>query len=350
MNPRAIFEIDGVRYDSWKEKELFSRVSVELTTGEASQATWEIFDPEFRVINKYSLVDGIPMSNVRVWLGFGPNLGEPVFKGLVARVQRGKAKTTFISYDMGYRMRLEQKTDYHKGTDLEIIKKIVERTSIGDGKFLQFVGPASPLKIEPHKANPQDGQTDWEYISEVAHDAGLLLWVVGDTVFADYPAKVGTPKRTLVCQNDFELLWDFDLAFKNPENKAGRPKGIEVRGRGRGGKRLTGHSDKSSRGHEGLKIKRDLSQHTKKRATARAQAQKELDREHAFELSVRAINPMQRKDWRAPSFQRDNVRDTIRIQEVGKLFSGDYLADRVTHEFAPGRLTTGYELYRDVKE
>jgi len=336
MTPHAIFEIDGRAWDSWKEEQLITRVNAELTTGEASQVTMEVFDPDFRFINNYSKADGIPLATIRVWLGFGEKLGEPVFKGLLARVQRGNKNTSFIAYDMGYRMRLVQKAEYHKGDDLAIIKNVVERNG------MRFIGPAKPLKLEPHKAMAQDEQTDWQYISEIAHDAGLLIWVREDTVFADYPAKVGTPKRTLVYRKDFELLSDFDLQFKVPENKAGRPKGIEVRGRGRGGKRLSGKSDESQRGHEELKLKRDLSQHTKARATARAQAQKELDREHAFTLSIRTI--------KAKGYGRDDVRDTIRIQEVGKLFSGDYLADRVTHDFAPGRLTTGYELYRDVKE
>jgi hypothetical protein len=335
MNPRAIFEIDGKPLDSWKHPRRVSRVSVELTTGEASQATLEVFDPEFRVINAYTTAAGIPLAVCRVWLGLGANLGEPVFKGLLARVQRGEAKTTFIAYDMGYKMRQFQKTDYHKGDDLAIIKKLALRNG------LKFIGPAKPMKLEPHKAMAQDGQTDWEHAAEIAHDAGLVLWVREDTLFADYPAKVATPKRTLTYRKDFELLRDFDLQFKVPENVAGRPKGVEVRSRGRGGKRLSGKSDESSRGHEELKLKRDLSQHTKQRATARAQAQRELDREHAFTLSVRRIKS---------NGGRDDVRDTIRILEMGKLFSGDYLADRVTHDFTPGRLTTGYELYRDVKE
>lgn len=335
MNPHAIFEIDGLAWDSWKHDGLISRLAVELTTGEASQATFEVDDPKFRFIDKYSTPAGVVLSTCRAWLGFGENLGEPVFKGLLARVQRGEVKTTLIAYDMSYRMRRVQKTGDHKGTDLAIIEKLVTRNE------LKFVGPAVPLKLEPHKALTQDGQSDWEFASEIAHDAGLLLWCREDTVFADYPAKVATPKRELVYRKDFTLLRDIDLQFKLPENVAGRAKGIEARGRGRGGKRLAGTSDEANRGHEDLILKRDLSQHTKARATLRAQAQRELDREHAFCLSIRKIKS---------NGSRDDVRDTIRVVEMGKLFSGDYLADRVSHEFSPGRLTTSYELYRDVKE
>jgi hypothetical protein len=334
--PHAIFEIDGIPWDSWKHTRRVSRLGVELTTGECSQATFEVFDPEFQFINKYSTADGVVLSTCRAWMGFGPNLGEPLFKGLLARVQRGEAKTTLVAYDMGYKMRRVQKTEIHKGTDLEIIAKLVNRNE------LLFHPPAHPLKLEPHKAMMQDGQTDWEHASEIAHDAGLLLWVRGDTVFADYPAKVGTPKATLVYRKDFTLLRDFDLQFKLPENKAGRPKGIEVRSRGRGGKRLTGKSHLSKRGHDELRLKKDLSQHTQARATARAQAQKELDREHAFTLSIRTV--------KSNRFASVDVRETLAIQEMGKLFSGAYVAGRVTHDFSPGRMTSGFELYRDVKE
>jgi len=337
MNPHAIFEIDGMAWDSIKHPELITRVNVELTTGECSQATLEVFDPDFKFLDRYSTAEGVLMSTCRAWLGYDGDAEsqEPVFKGLLARVQRPESKTTLVAYDMGYTMRRVQKTEFHKGTDLQIIEKLVKRNG------LKFKGPANPLKLEPHKAMSQDGQSDWEHASEIAHDAGLLLWVRDDTVFADYPARVGTPTRMLTYRKDFTLMRDFDLQFKLPENVLGRPKGIEVRSRGRGGKRLSGKSDKDTRGHEDLHIKRDLSQHTKQRATARAQAQKELDREHAFTLSISRIKA---------ATGRDDVRDTIRILEMGKLFSGDYLADRVTHEFSAGRLTTSYELYRDVKE
>jgi len=338
MNPHAIVEIDGFQWDSWKHPNLFARVTVELTTGMASQADWECFDEDFRIIDKYATELGLKMSTVRVWLGFGEQLGEPVFKGLLTRVHRGPATTSFIAYDMGYKMRLEQKSGYHKGNDLAIIEKLVKRNG------LLFKGPANPLKLEPHTAMMQDAQTDWEHVAERAHDAGLVLWVKGDTVFADYPAKVGTPKTTLRNREDFVLRNDFDLRFKLPENKSGRPKGVEVRGRGRGGRRLTGVSDQSDRGHVDLRMKRDLALHTKAYATRRAQAQKELDREHAFTLFARGTPFL-------PDVRVD-VRDTIAIANVGQLFSAKagYIVDKVVHELTPGRFTSSYDLYRDVND
>src|SRR5260370_40123969 len=67
-NPHAIVEIDGFRWSSVDHPRLFQRVSVELSTGEASGAVWEIFDPKFVVINHYSTADGIPEATVCVWL------------------------------------------------------------------------------------------------------------------------------------------------------------------------------------------------------------------------------------------------------------------------------------------
>lgn len=337
-SPHAIVELDGKTWDSWQRKKLFSRVTVELTTGEASEASWEIFDPDYQFIDSLAKDDGVKLATMRFWLGFGPDLGQPVFKGLLSRVERRDPKTIVRAYDMGFLMRLVQKAEYHKGDDLAIIKKLVERNAP-----LKFKGPAKPLKLEAHKAMTQDQQTDWQHIAERAHEAGLLLWVRDDTVFADYPAKAGEPKLTLTNRQDRTLLRDFNLEFKVPENKSGRPKGIEVRGRARGGKRLSGTSDQSSRGHEELKVKRSLAIRTKSYATARAQAQKELDREHAFHYSISKL-PID------PGDARVDVRDTIRTGGFGKLFSGDAIADKVIHDYSPGHLTMSLELHRDVKE
>ena len=170
----------------------------------------------------------------------------------------------------------------------------------------------------------QDGQTIGNTRLRIAHDAGLLLWCREDTVFADYPAKVGTPKRELVYKKDFTLLRDFDLQFKLPENVAGRPKGVQVRGRARGGKRLTGQSEEAQRGHEEVRLKRDLATHTKARATLRAQ------RKGNSIGSTRFFEPLEVK-----SNGRDDVRDTIRIlgrDDVQWRLPGC----RVSHEFSPG--------------
>jgi len=339
-NPHAIVEIDGVQWDSRRHPSLFQKVGVELATGEASMATWTCVDERFAVIDRYAGIatgaGSLPV--LRVWLGYGDDVGEPVFKGLLARVERGQTTTTFRAYDMSYRMRLIEKGEYHQGGDLEIIQRLVERNG------LKFQGPEKPLKLEKHKANTQDHITDWQYVAEMAHDAGLVLWTRGDTVFAGYPAKVNTFPKVILSRDQVFILNDFDLQFKVPENRHGRPKGIEVRGRGRGGKRLSGKSDQALRGRAVIRAKKDLAMHTQARATARAQAQKELDREHAFDVTISTLFP--------PTLEfRADVRDTVRLQQFGKLFSGDYLVDKMTHDLdAQGHFATRYQLYRDVRE
>jgi len=234
-------------------------------------------------------------------------------------------------------MKLAKKAaDNWKGDDLAIIRKLVERNG------LKFHGPEKPLKLEPHKAMIQDEQTDWELAVERARDAGLLLWCREDTIFADYPAKVGEPVLTLTCGKDFTIMRNIDCQFKVPENTSGRPRGVEVRGRGRGGKRLKGSSDRGQCGHEVLSIKKDVPIHSKQRVTARAQAQRELEREHAFELRVPLLVD-------APTARVD-VRQTVRLLEMGKLFSGDYIVNTVGYQFGPGEMSRVLELYRDVKE
>ena len=338
--PHAIVEINGFQWDSFKHESLFQKVSVELATGEASMATWTCVDERFAIADKYAGIaaDTNTLPVIRTWLGYGDALGEPVFKGLVARLERGRTTTTLRAYDMSYRMRLVEKAEYHKGTGLEIIQRLVERNG------LNFKGPEKPLKLEPHKANTQDHMTDWQYAAEMAHDEGLVLWTRGDTVFAGYPAKVSNFPKVILSRDQVFILNDYDLQFKVPENVHGRPKGIEVRGRGRGGKRLTGKSDEAQRGREVIRAKKDLAMHTQQRATARAQAQKELDREHAFDVTISTLF--------APTLEfRADVRDTVHLQQFGKLFSGDYLIDKLTHDLdAEGHFSTRYELYRDVKE
>ncbi len=88
-------------------------------------------------------------------------------------------------------------------------------------------------------------------------------------------------------------------------------------------------------------LKRDVSgKATKSKLKLRAQAQKELDREHAFEGSASIAFP--------PNGERLDARKTVRIKGIGKLFSGDYICDAVHYEMRPGDLSVGLDLYRDV--
>ena len=343
-NPHAIIEItrpdktdggDLVIWDSWQQPRLFEKVSVELPTNQSAEAQFEFFDPQFRVIDSFAGASGIPMATVRIFLGYGQNLGEPIFKGLLAHVERGNSSTVFVAFDMGFKMKLVKKAGYkNKKNDLAILKDLAARNG------LKFEGPEKPLQLEPHNAMMQDEQTDWEHAMERARDAGLVLFVRQDTLFAKYPAKVGTPVLRVENKKDFKMLNDFDFVYRTPESQDGRPRLIKVRRRGKAGKRVEGSSDKSSRGRENVVLKRDGAGKTKSKVTRRAQAQKELEREHAFEGHLSTSFPI--------GSERLDVRNTIEVEGIGKLFSGKYICDSVKYRFAPGELNLDLNLYRDI--
>lgn len=345
-DPHAIIEIstpgaaDGqgsITWDSWQMPRLFSQVNVELVTNESSMAEWSFFDPDFKVIDAFAGASPVPMSTVRVFLGYGLDLGEPIFKGLLARVDRNQPNTTFTAYDMGFKMKLVKKAGYkNKKDDVDIIRDLTTRNG------LQFEGPGAALGLEPHNAMMQDERTDWEHVLERARDAGLVVFVRQDRLFAKKPAKVGNSVLTLRNRDDKSDLkpgWEF--SFKTPENQDGRPRIVKQRGRGKGGKRIEGESDDSGRGHENVILKKDVpGQATKSRLTKRAQAQKELDREHAFEGRIETFLPS--------NGQRLDVRNTVTVEGVGKLFSGKYISDSVSYSFASGQLGLEIDLYRDI--
>jgi len=137
-NPHAIIEVqrpgftDGqglVVWDSWQHKELFEKVNVELPTNQSAQAVWHFFDPKFRLIDSFAKADGIPMATVRVFLGYGQELGEPIFKGVLAQIERSASSTSFTAFDMGFKMKLVKKAGYkNKKDDLAILKDLAHET------------------------------------------------------------------------------------------------------------------------------------------------------------------------------------------------------------------------------
>jgi hypothetical protein len=342
--PRAIVKIDrpgftdgqsSIVYDSWETKRLIKEVDVELVTDESSQAVVKFFDPKYRLIDTFS--DATAKAVVKVYLGYGQELGEPVFKGLLANVERDRRDTTFTAFDMAFVMKLEKRAGYkNKADDLAIIRGLVERNK------LKFEGPESPLKLEPHKAMMQDEQTDWAWMMERAHDAGLKIFVRHDTVFAKYPAKVGTPILTLRNGKDFEIIDGWGFMYHTLEDQDGKPKVVKHRRRGKAGKRIEGQSDVGQKGREEMSLKRDMASPTKSKLSRRAQAQKELEREHAFEGHIETLYPVDVD-------KRPDVRNTVELQAIGKLLSGKYICDAVNYRFAPGELSMGLDLYRDIQ-
>jgi hypothetical protein len=333
-NPRARIEIDGTMFDSFYHPSLFTGMKVELTTNQSSMAEFSVVDEAFEFLDSYSRADGVLWAKAYVWLGFGKDLGESLFTGLLASVDYGRNISTFRFYDMGYRMKLQQKTEYHKGLDIEVIKKLAKRND------LEFEGPEDKYNFKglPLKSKKQEAQTDWDFAMSLAEEAGLVLYVRGETLYAKPAARTSGPVLALECR-DVMLLNPIDLHYKLPENQEGRPRRVEVRGRGRGGKRLVGESDESMRGTKKIILNRSLKNASKSEAIRRAQAKKEMEREHAFSCRIQTIHPA---GWRV------DVRDTIELLNMGFLFSGKYLVDSVSIDFSAGHLTRSFDLYRDV--
>lgn len=339
-DPHARISLGDSIIDSWSPDCRIEGVEVELATNEASQAELRFFDPdpEFRLLQSLTSADGIAELPVRVWLGFGEanGLGGPVFEGLLARVERDFSTTILRCFDAGFKMRKVQRTEYHRNlTDLEIIARLAKRNG------LRFEGPDERIALDKHKSEKQEGETDWAFAMKCAERAGLVLYVRGDTLFAKEAVKTGREVIVLKFREDFMLMDDFRLSYRVPENQEGTPARVETRGRGRGGRRLKGESQRERRGTELLELKRDLRVKSQRHADRRAEARKALQREHAFDCSVGVL----------PSFTgpRPDARSTVKLDKLGTLFSGKYLCDRVTHIFAPGELTMELDLYRDVK-
>lgn len=349
-NPHAVVEIERsgmsggealVRYDSWEAKQLIKEVNIELATNQSSEARITFFDPKFRIIDAFSGVTAKAVG--KFYIGYGLNLGQPAFKGVLAQIERDETDTTLVFFDMAYVMKLIKKAGYkNKKDDVAIMKGLVERNEIPSGMKLKFEGPDGKLDLEPNNAMMQDQMTDWDWLMERARDAGLVVYVRQDTVFAKKPAKTGTPVMTIKNGKDFTLTKGWGLTYRTPENLDGRPKTVTHRRRGRNGKFLKGTSDEATRGREETVVKRDMASPTGKKLTRRAQAQKDLEKEYAFEGRIEKMLP--------PDGTRLDVRNTIKLEGVGKLLGGKYLCRTVNYRFAPGQMSMDAEIYRDVED
>lgn len=332
--PRARIEIDGEMFDSYQQSSLFSSLRADLTTNQASQVELTVCDEDYSFTDAFARSSGVVLAEAYVWLGFGEELGAPIFEGLLASIKHGDATGTLRFYDRSFNMRLEQKTEYHKGLDIDVIRRLATRNG------LTFDGPGNGVKGLPLKSKKQEALTDWEFAMQLAEEAGLVLFVREKTLYARRPARTGTPVLSFARRDALVLLGN-DMNYKVPENQEGRPRRVEVRGKGRNAKRLSGFSDESNRGTQQIVINQSIKGVSKSEATRRAQAKKEMDREPAFTCRIRSL--LQTNTYA-------DVRQTIELTDRGRIFSGTYLVDAVSHNFAPGQLDTDYDLYRDIAD
>jgi hypothetical protein len=332
--PPQIDEGAFTLFDSFTNTSFFAGVSVELTTGKASQAEFKVLDEDFSFIDSYTRSDGVMPCAAYVYLGYGEELGEPVFEGLLSAVEHNDGESTFCFYDRSLRMKLEEKTEHHKGMDIAVMKKLVERNS------LNFELADKSIKGLPLRATKQEMQTDWDFLMSLAQHAGLVVWVRGNTLYVARPAHVGEPVLTLK-QRDVLALKGEQLRYEMPENVDGSPASVEVRVRGRGGRRVSGYSAKRKRGRTKI-VYHSLRTHSapSSEAQRRAQAIKDLESEPSFTCQVKTLF--------YPDTRIVGTRDTVWLENRGELFSGLYLVDSVHMNFSPGELTLDFDLVRDA--
>ncbi len=342
----------SVRYDSWETPGLIKSVDVELVMDETSRARMKFFDPDFTLIDAFSgYTDKVTVS---IYFGHDEDLGLPIFEGILTEIGRDRGLTSFTVSDLAFVMKLWKRTGYkNKKDDLAIVRDLVTRNLTPEGGKLQFSPPPSPKNLELHDAMTQDAQTDWEHITERLREAGLHYYVRFDTVYARYPAGYGAPVLTLRPEKQEDLLDGWGFTFHTLAGRDGRPTVVAHRRRGVAGKRAEGKAGQASTTaiaatesgtdplYSHLTVKKDMPRPSKSKLTARAIAQRELEREHAFDGSYETVL--------TPGFVRADVLETVRVEGVGRLQSGDYIIEAVKYHFAPGELSRRIELYRDVQ-
>jgi hypothetical protein len=334
LSPHAIVEIENRRFDSWLGLDLLT-ASVDLTTDKTGEGSVELFDPDFKILDAF-LGNGIRSLVARFWFGWTQNLGNSLFVGQLARVEWNEKVTTFRFHDYSAKMKQTKKARNHKKkTDLQILKDLAQENG------LRFVAPKTLPPSEPLDTIIQSGKTDWEFALKIAEKAGLRLYVRDDTLFA---VEAGTTAlqpaaASLQYGADFTMLRGFGLSYKLPENKKGRPRKTEVRGRGKGGKRLTGQAEVGTSGTTDIVVKEDLLKHTVSLANRRASGKRDRRREYAFEHSIKTLHSFR---------QIVDVRNTITLGGMGGFFSGNYVVTDVRHQFRAGSLTSEMTVGRDA--
>lgn len=333
MTPHCIVEIDGQRFDSWRGQDLIS-ANVELTTDKTGEGSVELFDPDFKILDGF-LGDGVRALSARFWFGWNQDLGNSLFIGTLARVEWSERITTFRFHDFSAKMKSQKKARYHKKkSDLEILKNLAEENG------LKFSAPQNFAPSEKFDSLMQSGKSDWDFALKIAERAGLRLYVRGNMLFAVEAGKTSQSISSPVFEKDFMLLRGFNLGYKVPENKKGRPKKTEVRGRGKSGKQLKGSVTTGAVGTEDVILREDLPKQTIAVAERRASGKTNRRREYAFEHQIETLS----------SFRTIiDLRNTITLGGLGKFFSGNYLVTDVRYDFSPGNLISEMTVGRDMK-
>ncbi len=336
LAPHAIVEINQQIYDTWKEGSPLASVRVELTTDKTSEATVVVWDENFLITDSHLGDTGLNKSTVNVWLGYGRDLGAPLFQGKFAGHDHDGKLATFRFHDLSIDMKREKKARYHnRKTDFAVLRQLAADNG------LAFSVSKDAIDSEPHASLIQRGLTDWEFARTIARRAGLRLYVIGQTLYAEEAGKSKQERQTITYRDDFLLVRPISLTYKLPENRRGRPGKVEVRGRGHGGSQLSGCAGEGTRGNSDLGVHEDLPHHTQRGAERRAQAKRATHRESAFEHRIRLL----------PAYEgsRIGLRESIGLAGVGDFYGGTYIVHELCSEFRAGSLIDELTLRRDIE-
>lgn len=138
-------------------------------------------------------------------------------------------------------------------------------------------------------------------------------------------------------QQDVIALKGENLRYEMPENVDGSPASVEVRVRGRGGSRQSGFSAKRARGRKKIVFHSLQSNNPASEANRRAQAVKDIESEPSFTCQIKTLFH--------PSTRLVENRQTVWLENRGRLFSGLYVVDGVHMDFSPGSLTVDLTLF-----
>ncbi len=334
LSARCIVVIDQTRYDSAREGSLIQSVSVDLTTDKTSEAVVTFADPTFAFTDRYLDETGMRHLEVRIWMGYGEELGEPWFKGTLAGHEHDGEYATFRFHDPGAKMKREKKQRYHTAkTDFEILRSIA-------GEYgLRFTVLDEARDSEPHESIIQRG-SDWDFARTIARRAGVRLWFEGDTLFAREAGKRGAASTTLVYRDDFLIIRPVSFSYKLPESRRGRHRSVRVHARGSGGRRLTGEDTTDGRGRVDEGGGKDLPHHTKRGAERRARAKRLHAKESAFEHRIRLLP--------ASGVTRINLRSVVGLDGCGEFYGGEYVVHSLRKDWRTGKLTDDVTLRRDL--
>jgi phage protein D len=332
LAPLAIVTVAGRRFDSWQEEGLIA-ASVELTTDKTGEGVVEIFDPEFKIIDSLGAKAPLPGSFTFGW----KDMGEAnIFNGQLARAEWSNDTTRLRFHDFSAKMKQEKKSRYHKKeTVIQILTKLAADSGLGfELRVKDFTDS------EPFDAVLQGARTDWQKALQIAHKAGLRLFVRNNTLFAVQAGtvKTGAHAGTLEFRKDIKLLRGFQLSYKVPENKKGKHKQTEYRGRREGGKRLTGDHKPAPIGTTDLVVGEDLLKHSVRWAKTRAKAKSDRRREFAFEHHLQTLAEFRRLI---------QLRDTVTLAGMGGFYSNEYVVTNIRYNFRAGQLISEITVGRD---